>query len=516
LVGIDSKAGKRQGFILMTQAAGAGRMAENSRSIGGMNISAEIKPSLVESAGRASVTALAHQPVPPINEKDVIMKQGSVKALKCLGIVAVVLALGYAILAVSASRSLNRVRAALEADGRPIEFADIIPAEVPESDNAALVYRRVVLQLKATKAENGEKSLWDALKETLAESHNQINPDAPDPELAERFVQLFRQPAVTEALADLEAGSRKSGYWNDLDFRKGISLALPHLRELSPLTEILCVNARIQSGLGDPAAAWSSILAALRVADALSHEPLLYNQRVRATQFGIVVDTIQDLPYSSATQAELVALLAAGESPTSWAAGFDSERIFAGEALFGGARSERREKISMFGGLVDGEAKRSRSELSLYLLIGPLARFDRAAHMSVTDEMARMMLKPYSVEDSETIQQLQDDLPWYCVVTRIMASAVGSYRTVQTELLAQVRVTRAGLAVLQHREEQGAWPEALPASADLVDPFTGEALIYQPNPKGFVLYSVGANLVDDTGIPGEEGRRDIVWLYSAE
>ena len=77
-------------------------------------------------------------------------------------------------------------------------------------------------------------------------------------------------------------------------------------------------------------------------------------------------------------------------------------------------------------------------------------------------------------------------------------------------------MTRAGLAVLQHRDEQGAWPDALPKKAELVDPFPGEPLLYRPGSDGFVLYSVGANGVDDNGTPGKDRAGDIVWKYSAE
>ena len=195
------------------------------------------------------------------------MKQHTVKTLKWLGIVAVVLAIAYAILAFAANRSLSRAYAALETDGRPIELEGIIPPKIPDSDNAALVYRRVVLQLKAEKAENGgEKSLWDALSEVPADAKKQANPDDPAPELVERFKQLYYHPVVVEALADLEAGSRKSGYWNNLDYSKGLNLELPHLEELRSLTKILCDHARFQSAAGNHADAWNSILTALRVA----------------------------------------------------------------------------------------------------------------------------------------------------------------------------------------------------------------------------------------------------------
>ena len=447
------------------------------------------------------------------------MKQHTVKTLKWLGIVAVVLAIAYAILAFAANRSLSRAYAALETDGRPIEFEDIIPPEIPDSDNAALVYRRVVLQLKAEKAENGgEKSLWDALSEVPADAKKQANPDDPAPELVERFKQLYYHPVVVEALADLEAGSRKSGYWNNLDYSKGLNLELPHLEELRSLTKILCDHARFQSAAGNHADAWNSILTALRVADALKDEPFLVTQLFRAALFRMVVDAIQDLPSNAAIPAEADALLAAGENPAPWAAAMAGELIICEEYAFLITQSERRMLISQLMSPDGVIARPSRVVAFLYVIIEPLSRFDHAAHITNMQGMAREMLKPYSEEGVEAIRQQRHQLPWYCMLTRMMIPIplFERVRTKQIELAAQIRVTRAGLAVLQHREEEGTWPDALPKKADLVDPFTGEPLLYRPGSDGFVLYSVGANGVDDNGTLGKDRAGDIVWKYSAE
>lgn len=445
------------------------------------------------------------------------MKQHTVKTLKWLGIVAVVLAIAYAILAFAANRSLSRAYAALETDGRPIELEGIIPPKIPDSDNAALVYRRVVLQLKAEKAENGgEKSLWDALSEVPADAKKQANPDDPAPELVERFKQLYYHPVVVEALADLEAGSRKSGYRNNLDYSKGFYMEVPHLGELRSLTKILCYHARFQAAAGNHADAWNSILTALRVADAMKDEPFLVTQLSRAAQLRMVVDAIQDLPSNAAIPAEADALLAAGENPAPWAAAMDGERIIYGEYAFRITQSDRRMLISQVMSPGEVEARPSRVVAFLYVIIEPLSRFDHAAHITNTHGMAQEMLKPYSEEGVEAIRQQRHLLPWYCMLNRIMIPSLEIARTKQVDLAAQIRVTRAGLAVLQHRDEQGAWPDALPKKAELVDPFTGEPLLYRPGSDGFVLYSVGANGVDDNGTLGKDRAGDIVWKYSAE
>jgi hypothetical protein len=83
-------------------------------------------------------------------------------------------------------------------------------------------------------------------------------------------------------------------------------------------------------------------------------------------------------------------------------------------------------------------------------------------------------------------------------------------------MIAQTRVTRAGLAAIRFKQEQGAFPSDLQtlklANAD--DPFTGKPLIYRPTDRGFTIYSVGINMVDDGGTKGKNSRSgDEVWRY---
>jgi hypothetical protein len=54
-------------------------------------------------------------------------------------------------------------------------------------------------------------------------------------------------------------------------------------------------------------------------------------------------------------------------------------------------------------------------------------------------------------------------------------------------------------------EHYGAMPDALGQLEDrlardaMIDPFSGELLVYRPSDEGWTLYSVGPNLIDDGG-----------------
>jgi hypothetical protein len=81
---------------------------------------------------------------------------------------------------------------------------------------------------------------------------------------------------------------------------------------------------------------------------------------------------------------------------------------------------------------------------------------------------------------------------------------------------AMLDLAQLGLAVEQFHAETGAFPQSLAeiadrlADGDPADPFTGKLYAYRTTDGGFLLYSVGRNLIDDGGVHDlREG--DIVW-----
>jgi hypothetical protein len=67
---------------------------------------------------------------------------------------------------------------------------------------------------------------------------------------------------------------------------------------------------------------------------------------------------------------------------------------------------------------------------------------------------------------------------------------------------AQRQLTLGMLTLARERADKGAYPEALPAG--LMDPFSGQALVYRREGAGYVLYSVGPDGKDDGGVEKTE------------
>lgn len=75
--------------------------------------------------------------------------------------------------------------------------------------------------------------------------------------------------------------------------------------------------------------------------------------------------------------------------------------------------------------------------------------------------------------------------------------------------IARLRLLACSAAVRAFRLRHGCYPSTLAEAgvADLnIDPFTGKGFVYRIGPKGFLLYSIGADGVDDGGKRAPDGK----------
>jgi hypothetical protein len=87
----------------------------------------------------------------------------------------------------------------------------------------------------------------------------------------------------------------------------------------------------------------------------------------------------------------------------------------------------------------------------------------------------------------------------------------GLVGTVFAKNEAQLRLLRLELALQEYRQRHGRFPPTLAQLSPEVmeamplDPFTEKPLVYRPRGRGYVLYSVGPDGVDNGGTPISPG-----------
>ncbi|NEV64335.1 hypothetical protein [Thiorhodococcus minor] len=367
------------------------------------------------------------------------MKPVAAKILNPLASIILVLAVVYVLLVVTGNRAVKRSEQALRDDGRPVTLEAVLPPEVPDADNAALDYRRAVLMLKAEKV--GEQSLWEALQESTTD----VLSDEATEASRERVDALRKRPDVEQAVALLTSGSRKPGYSNNLDFSQGLALQLPHTYDHRTINRILSAMAIAEHKAGNPAAAWETVITSLRVVDGLKTEPILVSHLVRASCFKDFQQILRRLPYSADAHREILPLLDAFEDRAPFLASLDGERILAGKWVFEMDAAQSKD--------LSGEAGTASIGLMGWRAI---RLHDQAAYNTLMLKQTRLVQEGYQPDDGKKFKALYEDIPSYCILTRLIRPALGRAKIVMLEQAARVRVTRAGLSDAR-RQRSPAW-----------------------------------------------------------
>jgi hypothetical protein len=440
------------------------------------------------------------------------MKRRTVKILKWFGIVILGLGLVWGALDIASRRALKREYAALQAEGRPMQRQEIVPPAIPVADNAALVYNAAVQMLKAE-----PPLVLDAYTPPAGRHINnlfeQLSVVASDsPVSTEHATRLLDHPQVVEFLGAVEHGAARPGYRQELDYSQGAALLMPHLGEKRHISRILSVRTRRQAAAGDTDAAWRTALTGLRFADSLRDEPVLISQLVRVAQAVIALEAIRAVaevaPPAAEDDAELETLLASLENQEPLVRAIDGERLILGEWAF---------MLPASSVELMGPGKESQFLSIIRWTFRPLLGWDHAAYMRVMRSYARHAAEPYAPGDDEFGDRLLADVPRYCILTRMTVPAISAAKARYISMIAEARITRAGLAAMRYNQEHGALPPDLEALklTNPDDPFTGKPLIYRTTDRGFTIYSVGVNLVDDGGTKGKDSKSgDLVWRYN--
>jgi hypothetical protein len=443
------------------------------------------------------------------------MRKRTVKILKIVAIVLVALSLIYAVATGISWAKLRSAYAALEKAGRPMEAKDVIPPDVPDDENAALLYESAMLLLKSQPAPN--RNLLEYLGGL---SDKFVKGSIESDELAE-FRKQIEQDVVNQAISVLEQGAKRNSCRFEHDYNAGFNMLLPNLGGFRNIIRILGAKSCLEADEGRPDAAWNLVLIQLRFADALRNEPILISFLVRLTSIRASCETIHKIcefaPPNSEQFNVLESLLLDYEDRTSIILALDGERLLCGEWAFNLL------KKGSYGELWEGAGNESgigKVLLSLYSAFKPLSLADHAAYVRLLGDYTRLVQQPYSPNEASAMdQKTEQALTRLHVMTSMLLPAIGRVNELYAESIAQLRITRAGLALLQEKKTQGAFPQTLEGVKlkNLDDPFSKESLHYKPQDQGFILYSIGPDEKDNDGSPKEKKQKDnwdIVWSYT--
>jgi hypothetical protein len=443
------------------------------------------------------------------------MKKRFAGILTGVAVLIVVLGIVYSVAVAVSAVKLHRAYAELAAAGRPMRVADIIPPCVSDEENGALLYQSATLLLKAQpiprrEPDQREKHLLGYLdKLSRAFLDDRIDPNG----LAD-LQRLLRHDAFLQAMSIVRQGTQRPACQFERVYNTNFTMGPPHV-DIIALGRVLAAKARLDADAGRVAEAWEVATLQLRFADALRQDPVTVSQWVRSAMIRSSCKTLHNLCVKSMPdeqqQRTLTESFEVLDDISPIVRAIDGERLLAGERLFAMSKGELYKALQneQFSGHMPDIYYRMLYHRTTFR---PTFLADHAAYLRAMHMTSSLLEKPYSLDD------VREDVSGEHRITLMLAPPM--YRAKQDYLgmVASVRITLAGLAVLQHRQTHGAFPPAIDnlGLRSIVDPFAEQPLHYRASGERFILYSVGKDQKDNGGSPKQPKQTtdfDIVWQF---
>jgi type II secretory pathway pseudopilin PulG len=364
---------------------------------------------------------------------------------------------------------------------------------------------------------------------TLAE----LNAWYPEPPAGENAAPLYAEAFAALAVADakspsfltknqpalalLHKAATKSQCRYPIDVSEGVSLPLPHLAKIKTCAQLLSKETMANAAKGRVDLAAQDVMDGLRLAGSLEQEPVQISQLVRISSDTLTQSGLEGaLGLKSFTEEQLVRLQAA----------LAQEESTIGPSLTRSFAAVRCMVISLFQ-MPLPEYEKLAGSAGTNCPIGAPAEFERYRKGAVGRADFNLCLDYFSnwlaVASAPLPASLEAAGQWVpgaealvsdakakgYRVSAAMLPSLNSTMDKAADCVGQLRAAQAALAVERYRLGTGSAlpdslgqlvPKYLAAVPD--DPYDGKPLRYKkPTSKGYLVYSIGRNRVDDGGVP---------------
>ncbi len=444
------------------------------------------------------------------------LHKGIKRILIGIMVVAVVLIIVYAAALIQAKTRLRTAYAALEKDGRPMQATDVIPRQMPDAQNAALLYQSAARPLR--ERPYGKTNLLAHLGDL---SFACIR-DALEPKRRAEWEELTAQEIVSSALAALE----KAAHYPDCQFgplRQGDwsthSVAAEELRDLARIWGArVCMDMRA----GNASQAWDRIRLQFEFVRALRQDLACAGQVVRLGMICDLCCVLQRLcevaPAPEENYREIDRWLQDLNDTDSLVRAVDAERLLRGEWLFNLPRDQ------LYQWLRDnfrGKGPTSKLLFGLQfrmMTFPPLFLADHASYLQLMGKNVCLLRRPYAPSDADIYREIRGLSVGRHPITHHLVSVLALDKKYHCLTEARLQITRAGMGLLQYQRSHGSFPSGLEKLGveGLIDPYAQGPLRYRAAEGSFVVYSVGEDLKDDEGRGGrseQTGGDDIAWQF---
>lgn len=287
-----------------------------------------------------------------------------------------------------------------------------------------------------------------------------------------------------------------------VDFTLGISTKVAPLNEIRNYAQLLELEAVQASENNKSDTSVQSIKSIIGVADSLDNEPIVIAQLVRIGCQNIAVSSMEYAMnrtiFSDEQLKDLSTSIAREEKSQGISEAVIGERCMTEEMLI-------HPQLLYF-------TRDSTSLVSLQIFLAfykPLGLHERdvITLFDYTDDVIKIFNLPLEQRQEASkaldtkILQIQKE---YVLLGKVIP-AFGRYIVLDLLNIAELRAAQAAIAVQRYRLKNDKLPDSLDAlvpdyiESVPLDPFDGQEIRYKKLEKGFVIYSIGENQVDDGG-----------------
>jgi hypothetical protein len=438
------------------------------------------------------------------------------KTIRNFVVIALIALVGwYAIARIVDRSAIRRLEAKARARGEPLTINELIATlpNIPDEENAAL-------KLIAVWAEDNPQFWKSFLSGGRPEPPAEPEYDPALPYLGKIRLTPGQQLTVVSLRASDSYLSSRSNHIQavrlalkaprarfPIRLQETYNVLVPHLRRLKTEAMIFRLQALHQAVAGDVAGSMESIADILRISETLNEEPLLISQLVKTACAKMALLSAEDLLTRQTLSHEQLEELEKLFQPI-------APRKMMRVAMI----SERSEALNIFtdpgnmtARLSDPEvpsAAETRRGMKFYWLTG-LTLPDRRLMLETTEELVaaaqdvstNAFRRVKGIEDSLNAKALRFPPKIFSGMLIPTAKATGRF----IELEAGVRSLNVACAVERYRLSHAKLPDSLTALVPEymaqvpIDPFDGLPVRYRASGQGYVLYSVGPDLVDNQG-----------------
>jgi hypothetical protein len=438
-----------------------------------------------------------------MNEKETAPRKRSRLKVSNILIILLLICVGtFAYHRLSLKSKLQARIEAVSAAGYPVTCAELDQwYKIPDNvENAAYTIRDAFSYYK----------LWDKDKSkplpVIGKAELPARTEPMDEEMKALIVQYIADNNKTLEL--LHAGAAVEHCRYPIDLSAGFETLMPDLSEIRKGFFLLKLEAILHAEHGDGESAIRSVKSCFGIARSLAKEPITISQLVRSACQNRAATTIEYcINRIKFTDEQLVELIECTHN---------AERISDMSCALVGERSNG---ISFFKapGSVDpgfvGDIP-FRPLLALYKAVG-MADSDAIIYLDLMDDYMKITQLPLHQrqEAAKAVDVRFQSISRVHVLLYVMMPAMARITTIDTTNIAQLLTARVALAIERYRLAVGKLPDFL---ADLVpdyldsfprDPFDGNEMRYKKLDVGFVVYSIGEDLIDDSGKEKPTGKK---------